>query len=141
LQRWLKMTVKIEVTNAEAVLKGLAKHFESGLRPALEKAKEIVEAKFQNNPANWAPLAAFTLRDRRQKGFGAGPILYRTGHLQGVAVQELAIDSPNSGHISTSDQLAMLQNNGGGNIPARSFYKLSDAEKKLIFEAFKAGIK
>jgi hypothetical protein len=135
------MTVKIEVLNGDAVLTSLKKRFESGLQPALEKAKELVEAKFQNNPANWAPLAAFTLRDRRMKGFGPGPMLYRTGHLQGQAVQEVAVDSPTSGHISTTDPLALLQNNGGGNIPARSFYKLSDADKKAVYEAFKTGIK
>jgi hypothetical protein len=135
------MTVKVEVTNGEAVIKSLAKHFEGGLQPALEKAKELVEAKFQNNPANWVPLAQATIAQRRYLGFGPTPLLYRTGHLRGQAVQELAIDSPTSGHISTSDPIALLQNNGGGNVPARPIYILSDVEKKTVFEAFKAGIK
>jgi phage gpG-like protein len=135
------MSVKVEVTNAGAVSKALAKHFEDGLRPALEKTRELVEAKFQNNPAGWVPLAAATLAQRQRLGFGTGPMLYRTGHLQGQAVQELVIDSPTEGHISTSDPMALLQNNGGGNIPARQFYSLDDAEKKEVIDAFKSGIK
>lgn len=110
--------------------------------PALQKAKEVVEAKFDQNPAGWVPLKPATIRQRQRLRFGAGPMLYRTGHLKGVAVQEIAVDSPTEGHISTSDPMAILQNNGGGRgIPGRPFYNLSDEDKKVIFEAFKAGIK
>jgi phage gpG-like protein len=135
------MSVKVEVSNTDNVLNSLKKHFESGLMPALLKAKEIVEDKFTNNPTGWVPLAQATLLQRRYLGFGSGPMLYRTGHLKSVAVEEVAIDSPNEGHISTSDPMAIVQNNGGGNIPARPFYSLSDADRKAIYEAFKAGIK
>lgn len=135
------MAVKVEVSNLDEVKNNLKKHFTSGLMPALQKAKEIVENKFDNNPTSWVPLSQYTLLDRRRKGFAAGPMLYRTGHLKSVAVQEIAVDGPAEGHIATSDPIATAQNNGGGNIPARPFYTLTDAEKKQVFEAFKAGIK
>jgi phage gpG-like protein len=134
------MTVNVQVLNADAVLNSLRKRFESGLPPALEKTKELVETKFTNNPGGWVPLAAATLRDRRRKGFGSGPMLFRTGHLKGQAVQQTTIDG-NTGTISTSDPMAILQNNGGGNIPARPFYKLSGEDRAAIVKAFFEGIK
>lgn len=135
------MAVKLTIKNPDIFKKLLQKKLESGLMPALEKAKEVVEAKFDQNPAGWKPLTSFTIRERRSKGFGPTPILYRTGRLKGQAVQEVALDNPNEGHISTSDPIAVKQNNGEGRIPARPFYSLSDEDKKVIFEAFKAGIK
>lgn len=130
-----------EVQNGDAVIKSLTKRLEAGLMPALEKTKEVIEAKFKDNPPNWKPLARFTILDRRRKGFGPTPILYRTGHLQSVAVQEIAVDSPTEGHVSTSDPIALVQNSGGGRIPARPFYRLDDADKAMIFDAFLTGVK
>ncbi len=83
-----------QVLNGDAVIASLTKQLESGLRPALEKTKEVIEAKFKDNPPNWRPLARFTILDRRRRGFGPAPILYRTGRLQSVAVQEITVDSP-----------------------------------------------
>lgn len=133
--------MKLEIKNPEIVKNLVLSKLSTGLQPALEKAKEIVESKFVQNPSGWVPLAAVTIQDRRSKGFGPGPMLYRTGHLQGVAVEELTVDSATEGHIGTADPIAMAQNNGSGNIPARPFYNLTDAEKQLIFTAFLNGIK
>jgi hypothetical protein len=128
------MSVKVEVTNTAAVLKALEKRFESGLQPAAEKAKELIEAKFQNNPAGWRPLAASTLAQRQLLGFGSGPILYRTGRLQGQAVQQIQVQG-NTATLSSSDPIAIIQNK------TRPIYQFSDEDKKAIYEAFKSGIK
>ncbi len=36
----------------------------------------------EGRPRPWPPLAKSTIRDRRRKGFGPGPILVRTGELK-----------------------------------------------------------
>lgn len=36
----------------------------------------------EGRPDRWSPLAASTIKDRLRQGFGAGPILERTGALQ-----------------------------------------------------------
>lgn len=128
------MSVKVQIVNADAVLNSLKKRLESGLQPALDAAKAAIEAKFQNNPPGWVPLKQATILQRQRLGFGAGPMLYRTGHLMGQAVQKVEIDSPTSGTLSTSDPIAIVQNK------TRPFYQFSDQDKKAIFEAFKAGI-
>jgi hypothetical protein len=133
-------TVKVTVLNPETLTQLNNKPLQAGLHAALAKAKEVVEAKFTNNPADWVPLAQYTILDRRRQGYGPTPILYRTGHLKGVAVQQMQVEG-NTGTISTSDPIAVKQNNGAGKIPARPFYNLSDTDKKVIIEAFKSGIK
>jgi hypothetical protein len=130
-----------QVQNGGAVINSLKKKIEAGLRPALEKTKEVIEAKFKSNPSDWKPLAQFTIFERRRLGFGPTPILFRTGRLQSASVQEVAVDSPTEGHVSTSDPEAIKQNNGEGRIPARPFYKLSDADRAMILDTFLAGMK
>lgn len=106
-----------------------------GLAAALNKVKERITDKFQNNPGSWKPLTQFTIRDRRAKGFGPTPILYRTGRLKGAAVQEIAIET-GSGYVSINDPIAIKQDQGEGRIPARSFYDLSEEDLQTVDEAF-----
>jgi hypothetical protein len=133
------MAVKVTVENPQILDKLLDKSLQAGLNAALNKAKELVEDKFTNNPSGWQPLAIFTIRERRALGFGPTPILYRTGRLKGQSVQQLIING-NVGEISTNDPIAIMQNNGMGRIPARPFYKLTDTDKTMIIQAFKAGL-
>ncbi len=126
--------VNVQVLNADAVLSGLKKRLEAGMQPAMAAAKIAIEDKFTNNPPNWRPLAASTIYQRSRLGFGAGPMLYRTGRLAGQAVQQVQIQG-DTGILSTSDPIAIIQNQ------TRTFYQFSDEDKKAIFEAFKAGIK
>lgn len=106
-----------------------------GLAAALNTVKEKIQDKFQNNPGDWKPLTAFTIRERRALGFGPSPILYRTGRLKGAAVQEIAIET-GSGYVATNDAIAIKQDQGEGRIPARPFYDLSEEDLQAVDEAF-----
>jgi hypothetical protein len=123
------MAIKVTKTlmNPQALNNQAALQY--GLAAALNKVKERIQDKFQNNPGSWKPLTPFTIRDRRAKGFGPTPILYRTGRLKGAAVQEIAIET-GSGYVSTNDAIAIMQD------PARPFYELSEEDLQAVDEAF-----
>lgn len=122
------MAIKVTKTlkNPQALNNQAALQY--GLAAALNKVKECIQGRFDNNPG-WKPLTKATIRDRKRKGFGPTPILYRTGRLKGASVQDIGIET-GSGYVSTSDPIALIQD------PARPIYELSDEDLQAVDEAF-----
>ena len=128
------MSVEISFPNLDSFIAGLEKRVEKGVEPAVNEAAARIQSKFTQNPAGWMPLAQATILDRRRRGYGAGPMLFRTGHLKGESVQKIEINGL-SGVISTGDKIAAIQNQ------TRPFYQFTPEDKEAIFKAFMAGLK
>lgn len=82
--------MKLELDATVATAKDLALEARlADMSPAMRALMAVVVADIDANFAsesaageNWAPLADSTIRDRKAKGFAAGPILQRTGALR-----------------------------------------------------------
>jgi phage gpG-like protein len=84
----------------------------------------------------WAPLAPSTIADRVRKGYGAGPILYRTGALANSlsgdnsgAIKEV---TPASVTVGTAVPYAGYHQTGTKKMPMRRIIGLSWARRSLI---------
>lgn len=84
----------------------------------------------------WAPLQANTIAERVRKGYGAGPILWRTGELGhslagdgGNAIKEI---TPTSVTVGTSVFYATFHQTGTRKMPQRRIIGLSWSRRSLI---------
>lgn len=113
-------------------------------RRALEAVVEEFARKVERNFAQesaadqpWPPLAEATIADRERKGFGAGPILRRTGDMASGATGTVEYDgdgvdvspepeTPAAYHMSTAPRTK---------IPLRDFYALSEEDEEDLERA------
>jgi phage gpG-like protein len=88
----------------------------------------------QTGPDNqaWAPLKPSTIKDRLRKGFGEGPILYRTGTLFNSI--QLFADGPNSRAIGSNLVYAAALQFGDGNMPGRPFLGANSEDGALMYQ-------
>jgi phage virion morphogenesis protein len=147
------MRVEFEVTGAKEAahkMRGFASRIEEPAGPLLESIAAALETGFRENferqgsalGGPWVPLAPFTQRMRKWKGFNPeGPILVRTHDLQ-QSIRLLTQDE-NSVTVGTDLEYAAVLQFGGEEdsdedvpgvrtIPARPFVVLSP---ELIEEA------
>lgn len=116
----------------------------SDLTPAWTQIADDVQADFALNMATegglfaggWAPLKPNTIADRVRKGYGAGPILWRTGELahslsgdSGYAVKEVR---PDGVTVGTSLPYAGYHQTGTKKMPMRRVVGLSWARRSLV---------
>jgi len=89
----------------------------------------------------WAALAPATIRDRLRKGFGSGPILYRTGRLFRSYTEEFNQDHDQRQRLRTSgyeleygssDYRAAWHEGGTRHMPARPVTFLSNRAERDI---------
>lgn len=84
----------------------------------------------------WAPLAASTIADRVRKGYGASPILYRTGRLanslSGDGGDTVKTVTAKSVTVGTSVPYATYHQTGTKKMPQRKIVGLSWARRSLI---------
>ena len=91
---------------------------------------------------SWAALKPSTVLDRLRSGYGARPILVRSGHLRGSLLNAGASDSYEQAQVSgnewqlvvgTEDTKAIFHEQGTARMPARPFIALSDqAEQRVV---------
>ena len=92
----------------------------------------------------WAALKPGTVLDRIRSGYGARPILVRTGHLRGSLLNPGAANSYEQAQttgdgwqlvIGTEDAKAIFHEQGTARIPARPFIALSDGAEQRVISA------
>mgnify|MGYP000870163905 FL=1 len=91
---------------------------------------------------SWAALKPSTVLDRLRSGYGARPILVRTGHLRASLLSPGATDSYEQAQASgnewqlvvgSEDAKAIFHEQGTARMPARPFIALSDqAEQRVV---------
>lgn len=116
----------------------------SDLTPAWTEIADDVQAQFALNMASegavfghgWAPLQPNTIAERVRKGYGAGPILWRTGELGqslsgdgGMAIKEV---TPTSMTVGTSVPYATYHQTGTKKMPQRKIIGLSFAARSQV---------
>lgn len=114
--------------------------------PAMEEAADIlfqaIEENFQDEAAagdGWKALAESTIAERRQKGYGDGPILIREGGLRSAATSHKEVDSHSSevgvspGHPYAKYHAGLPRR--GDYMPFRNFLAISEEHKKRITAA------
>ncbi len=80
---------------------------EEPVREIAQRFSEEIEANFaaEGRPSHWQDLAEATIAKRTNEGYGAGPILTRTGELRAAATD------PDAWDIASSGQLVVAQLN------------------------------
>lgn len=162
----ISVNTNIEVLPAKAILVGqfayLSLSFTNFKEPLTDSIKLVVIPSINQNfadegrPEPWAELADYTLSRREDEGFGAGPILERTGKLHRAATAfarwkitttEAAFDSFTStqfyGYIMQEGSAGFWHPGGkvSGEIPARPFILVQDDDVDKIEAIFTAWIK
>jgi phage gpG-like protein len=111
---------------------------QAGMVEAAKVAEQEIRGNFEKGQSFWVKLARTTVMQRMALGFGATPILIRTGELLKRSVERVEVKDTTV-TLSTSYGLASVLNNGGGNIPARPFYYFDEESKTRIYGAFLKG--
>lgn len=112
---------------------------EAAFQEALDFMVELITKHFDNNPSGWKPLTPETIRERLRLGYGAAPILYRTGHLKGEVAQspttmEMTGDRIQGKIYYPDDPVVEIQDK------ARPIYQLDDRELEQVQEKFQEAL-
>ena len=138
-------------TTSTLVRNNIIKHLESVAAKALletaqgDVVKKCLQDKFKSNQGTWAKLAASTVIDRVNHGYGgAKPILIRSRHLVDNLITYYRIT--NNGltvTIGNGDVVAVVLNNGSpkNNLPARPFFYLDKKDTKKISKTVAKALK
>ena len=113
-------------------------------REAVEKAADIVLEQIRSEPgeyqtgagpfASWSPLAPSTLEDKARHGWPSPSPELRSGDLRDS--YEKTIVSNHEAHVGSNSDIAVWQELGTKNMPARSIIGLAGAKKeKEIYDA------
>lgn len=115
-----------------------------------EQAHEYVRSVEKNRFASegdalsgqWAPLADSTIEDRVKQGYGAGPILQRTGELYDYVVESAPTIVPFPGGVAmdlpgdTSNPVLLKKlttaQKGAGKVPARPVIGIGETDAMAI---------
>lgn len=133
----MSVTVHIE---GSAEVQAALKRISEALDPVaiLDEASALIlsririrfRAEVDPEGQQWAPLSPKTITERLRKGFGASPILYRTGRLFNSI--QLARDGEFSRVIKTDVEYASYLQSGSENMPARPFLGVSNDDVPLV---------
>lgn len=114
----------------------------------LDEVEDIIIDHFEDKQASWDALNAATIQQRLRLGFGAGPILVRTGTLRDnvAANRDVEIDgteisgavfpaevTPPKGKTPITEYAEALDK-------VRPFYDLSDDELEKVFDILEEKI-
>ena len=113
-----------QVDNLEPAMREIAGHLVSSV-------EDSFAGQAAPDGSDWEPLADRTIRDRLRRGYGAGPILERSGNL---ASQILADWDDEVAVAGTNLEYAATHHYGDPrrNIPARPFLGVSDEARQAI---------
>lgn len=133
--------LKADFKKAIARLDKISKGYENWKMPLeqaegyqLKQVKKNFATQGSNIAGKWAGLKASTVRDRLRKGFGAGPILKRTGRLKGsIARKKL---NKNSLEIGSDVKYFKYHQIGTGKMPRRQILGHSSQMKQKVLSLF-----
>ena len=89
--------------------------------------------------APWKPLKPKTVRDRQRRGYGAGPILERSGDL----ARSILADHDETSAVAATNLIYAATHHFGDerrNIPARPFLGVTDEHRAMILDAIERHI-
>lgn len=119
--------------------------------PLKRAVKEIIAPSIRKNfdvggRPSWEPLTEFTIQRRAEDGYGAGPILERTGRLRHQASQPsiwrytdtsaAILDLPSSIWYGKLHQSGFTDSLRGTEVPARPFIMLQDEDIRGVEKLF-----
>jgi phage gpG-like protein len=118
--------------------------FQDFTEPLKKAADDVMGPSFEKNFAvggrpRWPALSALTILNRTESGFGAGPILVRTGALRGVAgdIGIWTIGRESAAVTNTGDvEYGVMHQTGTGSMPARPWAVLQDEDVNEIQDVF-----
>lgn len=136
--------IAISIDGDVRIINGLEKAIAAAGSPkrAMEDIGEVLVKEIDRNfetegqrltGQKWHPLAERTIKDRKRRGYGAGPILQRSGALRGSFSMHasdfqvrVSSDSDYGGHHQV----------GGANLPQRKIIHFSELLKQEIMAQF-----
>lgn len=111
-----------------------------------DSAEENLQRQAAPDGVPWKPLAESTVADRRRQGYGAGPILERSGDLFGSIHAD---HDRRSAVAGTNLVYAALQQFGGepgmppgaAAVPARPFLGVGEEHREMILESIREHLR
>lgn len=111
---------------------------------AIQGEYRVNFARQGSGSGGWAPLKPATIADRRRRGYGAGPILQRTGeYMRSFTDGDTNVRSEGDSVVfeaGSQHKLVDILNNGAGAIPARPVDDFDAAQVDRLYAAIDTAL-